>query len=318
MAYVTVKDFIKNFKTTNTMEDACAKDWCISPMPASSLKQVAVKLHDGKTYNYACRYTATTESVALVGYSIPYNSAIVEASVNTGEMGTVVDTFEKLSINRAHAVELDYVFNQNPAKKDLTQCVKYLDLGSDSYNKTLQFGKEMAPIRPIIYYIRKVLSAASVLAHPKLVKAEDLEKAKNAILAKMVLDQDMARLEWGPPEYIGVVLADFQAPDESTLSIFSEISNVFENKEWRAIRGELGNMRNDVPKFVELEIVTEFVNKYAHFGAVSLMIRGGFSNLLSAYLSVNPPIESFLDEMLTVLDGVGYADTYEILKAYKK
>lgn len=318
MAYVTVKDLIENFKTTNTIEDACAKDWCISPMPSTTFKQVAVKLHDGKTYNYACRYAATAESVALVGYSIPYNSAIVNPSVNTGEMGVVVDTFEKLSINRAYAVEVDYIFNQNPAKKDLTQCVKYLNFDLDSYDKTLQFGKEMAPIRPVIYYIRKVLSAASVLAHPKLVKSEDLEKAKNTIYEKMHLDQNMATLYWGPPEDIGVVLADFHAPDDSTLTVFSEISNVFDNKEWNASLGELGNMRNGVREFVQLDIVNEFVNKYAHFGAISIMIRGGFSNLLNAYLSVNPPIESFLDEMLNRLDGVGYPETYDILKSYKK
>ena len=80
--------------------------------------------------------------------------------------------------------------------------------------------------------------------------------------------------------------------------------------------GELGFANNILKKFAKLESVSNFVNKYAHFGAVSLMVRGGFVNLLNAYLSVNPPIAEFHDEMCQVLDGFGHKEAFEVLKAY--
>ena len=43
------------------------------------------------------------------------------------------------------------------------------------------------------------------------------------------------------------------------------------------------------------------------------MVRGGFANLLEAYLSANPPIEEYRAEMRRILDGVGYREAYDML-----
>ena len=76
-------------------------------------------------------------------------------------------------------------------------------------------------------------------------------------------------------------------------------------------------MCNAMPKILESEQLQDFVNKYSHIGAVSIMLRGGFKNLLEAYLSVNPPIDAFYDEMCAVLSNVGHKQVYEALKDYK-
>jgi hypothetical protein len=312
--YVT--EAIENYKSKNTDAEACTNDWCISPMPGSSVKQVKVRLNDEKAYDYACRYNIGESAIAVVGYQLASNTSI-DPSQNTGKIGQVEDVLEKLAIRRDYAVEVDFVFNSNPVKKDLTQCIKYLSLGAESYNKTLQFGKECAPIRPIIYYIRKILTASSILSHPKMVKAEDIELAKNTIFSNMTIDENMVNLYWGPPEDVGVVLADFHAPDESVKEIFGKITDAIgKGNDWYENSGKLGNMSRVLRRFASLDIVNDFIKKYAHFGAVSLIIRGGFMNLLKAYLSVNPPISEFYDEMCQVLDGVGHNEAFEVLKAY--
>ena len=73
-----------------------------------------------------------------------------------------------------------------------------------------------------------------------------------------------------------------------------------------------------MPKILESEQLQDFVNKYSHIGAVSIMLRGGFKNLLEAYLSVNPPIDAFYHEMCEVLSGSGHKQVYNVLRSYKE
>lgn len=311
-----LNNVLKNYSTTNSMEDACQKDWCIAPMP-SKVQQVNVKLNDGKSYDYACRYSAGTDSVAVIGWGFPelYSDSI-DPSANTGAMGQVNEVLPKLTIKRSRAVEIDYIFNCNPAKKDLTQCVKYLNMGQESYKKTLQFEKELTPIRPITYYIRRILAAASVLAHPKFVSAEDLDLAKIVIFESKAIDEKMRCLTTELPEYVGVVLSDIHTPDSNVNKIFDVISTDLDNNvDWSTDNGVLDYMNQILGKFATLESVNGLINKYSHIGAISIMIRGGFINLLEAYLSVNPPIAEYYDEMCQVLEGVGYKEAFEVLKS---
>lgn len=310
-----MEKLLNNYCTKNMTDDACRKDWFIAPVP-SKVQQVKVQLNDGKSYDYACRYAASEDSVAVIGWEFPeLNSDSIDPSVNSGAMGHVNEVLPKLTIKRSRAVEIDYIFNCNPAKKDLTQCVKYLKL--DSYKKTLQFEKELTPIRPISYHIRRVLAAASILAYPKFVSEEDLELAKATIFEFKTIDDKMSVLTTELPEYVGVALSDVHTPNANISKTFEQITLDVENDEnWMEGNGDLGFANNILKKFAKLESVSNFVNKYAHFGAVSLMVRGGFVNLLNAYLSVNPPIAEFHDEMCQVLDGVGHKEAFEVLKAY--
>ena len=58
------------------------------------------------------------------------------------------------------------------------------------------------------------------------------------------------------------------------------------------------------------------VYKYIHIGAVSLMIRGGFVNMLRAYLNANPPIKSFYSTLVSEATQVGAPEAIELLKKY--
>lgn len=273
-------------------------------------------LSNKKSYDYACRYPVTEGDVAIVGYKLPqYDySGACESSANSGQMCIVKETAPKLTIKRSHAVETDFVFTTNVVKKNVTQCAKYISYGQEDYPLTLQLDKHISGIRPISYHIRRILAASSILAYPKLAAKESLEAAKAIIMEQKRFEPEMAQLGWGPPEYIGVCFNDIHTPNAAAVQALDYKEWGCKEYEWD--EGLLNEMCGAMPKILESEQLQDFVNKYAHIGAVSIMLRGGFKNLLEAYLSVNPPIDAFYDEMCEVLNGVGHKQVYEVLKAY--
>ena len=308
------KKVVKNYKSKNTLSAPCEMDWCISPVLGKT-QQVAVALNDGKTYEYACRYPVSEGAVVVIGRQLPAAACSrVHDSPNTGCMGQVTAVEPKLTIKREHAVEVDYVFISDPTKKELTQCKKFLAMGAESYGKTLQLDKNITPILPITYHIRKILAAASVLAHPKLVTAEDLEQARMTILEKKSIDADMLRLDWGPPEDIGINLAEIHIPSNGAKKELQEIGKLLGNHpSWDCEEGGLNEMSNILKQFASLDAVNDYVNKYAHLGAVSVMVRGGFQNMLEAYLSVEPLSAENLANARKLLKGVGHSEAYALL-----
>jgi hypothetical protein len=316
-----IEKILKNYTSKNISEDACQKDWCISPM-LGKIQQVKLRLNSKKCYDYVCRYAVAEDAVAIVGRDFPkyaFTGLDIWGCANTGCMGQVMEVSPGLTtINPEHAIELDYVFITNPSKKNLTPCVKFLQADAKSYEKTILMDKGISPIRPITYHIQKILAAASVLAHPKLVKPEDLDLAKATIFETKGIDKDMTRLSFGPPEDIGVSLLEIHIPDDSVKQTFKDIKKLLNNhKYWDSTDGNLEASSGIIGQFAALPIVNEHINKYSHTGAVSIMIRGGFKNLLEAYLSVNPPIADFYTDMCKILQDVGHTEAYDILAHYK-
>ena len=60
-------------------------------------------------------------------------------------------------------------------------------------------------------------------------------------------------------------------------------------------------------------MVNAYVNKYSHLGAISIMARAGFKNLLEAYLSANLPVEEFLAKAKEILQDIGHPEVYALL-----
>jgi hypothetical protein len=86
---ISMEKLLNNYCTKNMTDDACRKDWFIAPVP-SKVQQVKVQLDDGKSYGYACRYAASEDSVAVIGWKFPeLNSDSIDPSVNSGAMGHV-------------------------------------------------------------------------------------------------------------------------------------------------------------------------------------------------------------------------------------
>lgn len=282
---------VENTLTVNEMEDAASRDWSISGGMNKSSKQVKVTLNSGRAYQYLSFYPVCDGDVVVIGNKYPAGYGFIEndKSSNAGQMGTVDTVEPKVTVKKARAVELDLVFTENVTKKTIASCVKYLDLPDDeiTLRNILLHGKYTEYVYPITFLIRKLLMAASVIAHPEFAAEEEIEKAKAYIHNNQEISDNIKELTVSPAP----------GADESVCRYELHIHAIGENGKAKRI---------DACE----------VSKYALMGAISIMVRGGFANLLKAFLSAKPPISEFYDEMLTYLGDTGNPEALEIIRDY--
>lgn len=297
----------QNYASVNQTESPQDKKWYVSPYPNKKVGQIKLTLNNGKTYDYACRYPAAENNAAIVGYGYVFgtNTSYAPESVNTGCFGIVTGCFPSMAIKRNHAVEVDYLFGVDPDKKAISNCVKYLTLDVDQkYSFALRFNTDLEHVRPITYYIRTILAAASVLSFPSFASEESLEMAKAAVLKKRAVEEKVANWETCTQNHFDMDFYDTQVPYET--KVLLDGKNVT----------SIDFLTKDYESVVNSDELTEYINKYSHLGAISIMLRGGFKNLMEAYLSVEPPIADYADEICSRLDGIGNQETFDLLKAY--
>lgn len=314
---IELKQLMKNYQTKNPQTEPWEQDWCLSPLPGK-ITQVKLILASKKSFDYACRYPVTEGDVAIIGYQLPqydYASSACESSANTGQMAVVSEAIPKLTIKRSYAVEVDFIFTHNVVKKNITQCAKYLSYGQEDYPSTLQLGKHASGIRPISYQIRRILAAASILAHPKLTAKENLEAAKAAIMEQKRFEPEMAQLAWGPPEYIGVCFNDIHTPNSAAVQALDYEKWGCKEYEWG--EGICGKRAMPCRKFSNQSSCRNLLTNIHISELFPSCCAAGFKNLLAAYLSGQSPHQGFYDEMCEVLSGIGHEQVYEVLKAYK-
>ena len=267
------------YLTYNKDKDAASKDWVIRLKASRPVKQASVKIRT-KTYAYASKYEVQPGDIAVVG--------LQNNPKSRGEMGVVENTNNRLTIGKASAADLAFVFTPNqPDKKMITACIKYIESGDvdaiDSVN-----------ILPITFKVRKIIAASCIIAYPNLSSADDIEMAK-AVIAK-------------PQHMSDVPMADYYS-----IEFYDGYANASPTIGRRWLDGATYfDMKGE-----EKEQFEDEFNRRVFCDAIGLMLRGGFANLLEAFLSANPPIEEFIDEVINAA-GKAYNDkTMEILKSYK-
>ncbi|SFO38510.1 hypothetical protein SAMN05216515_1378 [Eubacterium pyruvativorans] len=297
----------KNYSSVNTVKDAAEKDWSLTGIFRKSIKQATVKLKSGKEFQYASRWPFKEGDVAIVGNTLLQSYIDIEQSPNSGLFGIITYAEPKLTIKRSHAVELDYVFTESATKKNITDCAKYLKSPLDF--KTVQYEKFSDNYFPLSLYIRKLLAAASIIAHPKFVTADDIEAAKKYIGEK----QDVSELGLlvGPPEEAGLNFTDTQINTRGKSEEYLQELGIKPDY----YMGELTDLSRE-EYFKVIDKANIYVNKYIYMGAISIMVRGGFVNLLEAFLSAEPPIRDFNDEMIGYLEKTGNTEALDVLKTY--
>ena len=282
-----------NYQTVNTTPHPEGKAWCISPKFQKSAQQVAVEMNDGKSYNYACKFPVAEGDVVVIGKQLQKDNIDSAWGVaTTGSMGIASDIKPKLEIKRSHAAEIDFVFTQNVDKKLITACSKDLELDTDSGILKSWSSSYIKAIYPISLLIGKLISAASIIAFPEFASKDAIQTARDYICKPQFLDETIWSLTtmypWYPDVYFCDIHIDVNGKNEEELNAVGvELTD-----------GALpGDDREDTPSGV----INQYVNKYVYMGAISIMARGGFVNLLGAFLSANPPISDFLDEIISAI-----------------
>ena len=299
----------KNYRSINMTKDPEEKKWAITVKIQKTIQQATVKLNNRKSYKYASRYPVADGDIVVIGNTFPYQLSEEPCpSATTGSMGIATDVRPKLEIKRSHATELDYVFTPAASKKTISECMKYLEMPGDEI--TLQFDKMTPTIYPITFLIRKLLAAASIIAFPQYADTEALEKAETYICRPQIIDKKMEELPMDSmPELANIYLCDIQIDIDGKNE--AELDNLHYFNYLGS--GMLDGFKRD--KIIAPEI-NAYVNKYSYIGAISIMVRGGFVNLLQAFFSANPPIKDFYDELLNDIGQTGNAKALETLKGF--
>ena len=287
-----------SYQTINTMPHPEEKAWCISPKFQKSAQQVTVEMNNGKSYNYACKFPVAKGNVVVIGKQLQKDNIDSAWGVaTTGSMGIASDIMPKLDIKRSHAAEIDFVFTQNVDKKLITACSKELELDTDSGILKSWSSSYIKAIYPISLLISKLISAASVIAFPEFASKDAIQKARDHICKPQVLDETIWSLTtmypWYPDIYFCDIHIDVNGKNEEELNAVGvELTD-----------GAIpGFDREGTPSDGINQGINKYVNKYVYMGAISIMARGGFANLLGAFLSANPPIGDFLDEIICAIE----------------
>jgi hypothetical protein len=294
-----------NYRTINTTSNPEQYNWCLSTKIGKSFTRVGLKLNNGKMFNYACRFPIQEDDVAIVGKDVIYSYAqeLSEAKT-TGQFGEVVGVTKPFTGRKEHFAELDFVFTKEANKKTVSGCIDYLLLQGDKH--TLQYDEDVSPIYPITFLTRKLLAASSVIAFSDLADANGVEKAIEYIRSEQVISESMLDTGWANLEPSDIDLEEIYVDDKGkndNLGVDLYIDRFSKDREID-------------PK--QYPVIKEYVNKYCFIGAVSIMVRGGFKNLLEAFLYAKPPIATFYNEMLELVCDEGNADCIEILKEYSE
>lgn len=287
----------ENYSTINTMEDAADMDWSLTGSFTKAIQQATVQLNDGKSYQYATRWPINDGDVAIIGNTLAKNYEEIDQSPNTGKMGIVTEVWPKMTIKKSQAVELDFVFTKEATKKDITSCIKYLEMPVDYEN--FQYGIYNEYAIPVTFFVRKMLAAASVIAHADIAGESAVNMAKEYILKFQDVNEVIDHADTGTPiADLQLCLNDMHINSPNALGWYYLPDGEFESEEDEAD-------------------ATEFVNKYAYMGAISIMVRGGFVNMLEAFLSAEPPIKEFYEEMIGYLGNTGNAKALEVISNYE-
>ncbi len=292
-----------NYRTINKTSNPEQYNWCLSPKPEKNFTRVGLKLSNGKMYDYACRFPIQEDDVAIVGKDVIYSSCQIISKVKTtGQFGKVIAVSKPFTGQKSHFAELDFVFTKEVSKKTISACIDYLLLQGDG--ESLQYGQRVEPVYPITFLIRKLLAASSVIAFADFADRNAIEKAIECIHSEQVISDTMLDTDYAL-SYAEIDLEDIYVDDKGK-------SN---NLEYGFLNIVREGREIDPEKY---PVIKEFVNKYCFIGAVSIMVRGGFKNLLEAFLYAKPPIAAFYDEMLELVCERGNADCIELLKEYSE
>ncbi len=302
----------KNYETVYSEGNPENENWCLS-CKFNKVTEVTIRLNDGKQYQYLSRFPADVGDVAIIGNQFPaMNDYEYGPVATTGQFGTVSGKKDKVEMKKGHAAELDFVFHNTADKQLIKQCSAYLSL--DDYFKTMQHEKHFSPIRPITYFIRAILAACSILANQSLADKAAIDKAQLTLHMLPALDENKVSELWYGMWGVGIDL------DQVFVSGIENAKDlpVIEDKAYLREKAMLGDLDTRGVKFIGNSGIKEYIAKYTYIGAVSIMVRGGFVNLLKAFVQQNPPAKEYLVQVKDLICAVGNAEAIGIVEDYLK
>lgn len=309
--------------TSLSFEEAANKKWF--PYVTKSSKVCEVKFCDGSTKKYATGAGSNNKDVVVIGPGC-------KSSYTMGEILSITKG------NTSHLVAPLISFSVDPTKGAIQKCVKGIcDIKSISDIVDL-LPYDFDPlvysdlVSPDVYegfvlsdiHVLNFLYAAAILAYPKLAGSEAVEAAQKILSGTFSVPDFMFGSKMKTLCEEGSVFINFSGfypgwkEEFKKMSVFAECitlspSNQFDDYNNLLVFDFDGG--SEVQRiFKENTEFKSFYHKHIVRSALSLLIRGGFTNLLEAALSVKiPGIDGFYEQLARFAYDIGSIPCLEII-----
>ena len=317
-------------KTINAVsfEDAANKKWYLSMKPASPKETLEVKFDDGKAYKFLGTGQVKVGDPVIIDYG----------GASSYKMGNVVGIEKGFTIKRAHALKPLFTFTTNPGKaeikKNLAGIVEMKEAKDASscfdsfylYNNNDRF-------HIVDHLVGEVLNAISVVAFPDLAGDKAVTKAKIFLAEEksvpgFVFGRDFSDMYFAAgsdvpcaAEYAENSFTGFYPGWKEDLlncevweNNLGKVEKTWDEREQAYYLCYTNGSKKLENLFNKSESFKKMTNELVFRSALSILIRGGFKNLLEAALSVQMPITEFYNKLLEFAKDIGSSECYDVLK----
>lgn len=291
--------------------EAAEKKWFLNHKPARPVKEVNVRFTNGKSYRYLSRTECTPDDV----FTIDYGGATSCCMGQVEEVGRIEHLKPFSAMNPL------FVFSTDPGKREIKRNV--------SADKTIDPEIIIADHNywgccMVDRYIANILDSITVLAFSKFVDDEAIAEARKYLETKCFLPAELIRenqtrnLDIVFPGYYPGWLEDFKSlnfwnKDFVKKNLFDayERYNCYKIGFFDYDR-TIGDLYEKDPEFLEA------FNELVYRSALSILIRGGFVNLLEAALTAEMPIDAYYDKLIDYANEIGSTYCCKVLKEARK
>jgi len=302
----------ERFETKNemAMENAAKIDWCYCMKAAKPMRTLDVHLNNGRTYQYLSKYIAEVNDLVVIDDGATYS-----------QMGIVQKCEEGSKISVTKSVRIRHVFTPKSDSTTIKSLVK--ELKNLAKVKAFLISHSAADARQLIpatVCIKRLLIAVSILAHPDKIESAILERCKKQIQIPIDI----------PAAFLGIMLG-LSEGEGFKIAEDSYCGPAYDVEIETMLDGEPDNYHTYVQSYevtvsdtydiaytfesCEKEVANLGINVYA--SVTALLIRGGFTNLMAAFLSVKPQIQDILPAMITLAEKLNSNFCLAQLKEYE-
>ena len=326
---------IQRTVNANGIKDAGGKDWYLSVKPASPKQTLSVRFEDGKQYKYLGTGKVNVGDPVVIDFG----------GATSYMMGNVSAAEDGITIKRSHALKPLFTFSAGPDKTEIKKNAEGIrgleevkDVAGFFADTPGQMNEDR--FRVVDYLVGGVLNAITVIAFQELAVPAAVRAAKAFLAAEkpvpaLVFGSKFCNEYYG--EFAGLKLKKADNAEVAFTGHYPGwkddlLSCAFWNSEAYNSLGiqSQWNKENTVyylyfkkgaaakeKFFAQCDEFRTVTNELVMRSALTILIRGGFANLLRAALSVEMPIKGFYGKLIAFADEIGSTECSSILKNTK-
>lgn len=320
---------IENTSNAAAFKEAAGKKWFLSVKPASPKQTLAVKFEEGKAYKFIGTGIVNIGDPVIIDYG----------GASSYKMGTVKGIEKGITIKRTHALKPLFTFTTDPdksaIKKNTTFIKELTEIEDvDSYFDDFSLDEDADKFHVIDHLVGGVLNAISVVAFPNLAGAAAVDKAKLFLAAEKPVPGFVFGQKFSDRFFAASSGIPYHADSaENSFTGFypgwkedllncdvwksGDLSNVkmtWDSREQAYYLYYLDGSETMENLFNSNDGFKKMTNELVFRSALSILIRGGFVNLLEAALSVEMPIKGFYEKLRGFAKEIGSNESYDLLE----